>query len=42
MTGFLVLVALLVICVLAPFAGADSRDDDRGNRGWMPSSRSPR
>jgi len=39
MTGFLVLVALLVVCVLAPFAAADSRDDDRRNRGWMPTGR---
>jgi hypothetical protein len=26
MTGFLVILALLVMCVLAPFVGADSRD----------------
>jgi hypothetical protein len=31
MTGFLVLLALLVMCILAPFAGVDSRDSARRN-----------
>jgi hypothetical protein len=42
MTGFVVIVALLVVCLLAPFAGAESRSYDRGDRGWMPTGRRPR
>jgi hypothetical protein len=38
MGAILLILALLVLLVLAPLAGTDSRRlDDRDRRGWMPS-----
>lgn len=36
-------VFLLVLCLIAPFFGADSRPrDERDRRGWMPGPRGSR
>ena len=40
MEGFLIIVGLLALCALAPFAGADSRRyDERDRRGSLPTRR---
>jgi hypothetical protein len=41
MAELLLLATLVVIAVLAPFLGADSRDPVRGNRGDHPTSPDP-
>jgi hypothetical protein len=41
MAAFLIILGLVVLFALAPFAGVDSRiQNERDRRGWLPTGRS--